>query len=92
MPVSNYADGCSAISATGSGEEIMAEGLAVRIATRIQDGLRLGKAFRKTFRELRLRQRRIGAIGLSAHGEIAYVTTTEILLYSWQKGAKRGIF
>jgi L-asparaginase len=91
MPVANYADSKCAVSATGIGEEIMDEGLAVKIATRIEDGSTLREAFGRTFREIRLRNRRIGAIGLDRKGNLAYQTTTEILIYGWQKGKKRSV-
>ena len=86
MPVANYADERSAISATGIGEEIIDEGLAIKIATRVRDGLSLSRAFQKTFDEIRTRGRRIGAIGLDSKGNVFHATTTEILLYGWRGG------
>ena len=92
MPIANYADARCAVSATGVGEEIIDEGLAVKIATRIQDGATLRQAFAKTFREVRLRGRRIGAIGIDSKGHWAWATTTETLIYGFQKGKKTRIF
>jgi len=83
MPVANYADNRSAISATGIGEEIIDEGLAIKIAARVQDGMNLQKAFQKTFDEVRSRGRRMRAIGLDTRGNIAHLTTTETLIYGW---------
>ncbi len=92
MPVANYANEDCAISATGIGEEIIEEGLAVKIATRAEDGLKLSEAFQKTFKEIQSREKRMGAIGVDRKGNLAYFTTTEILLWAWQKGTVRKIF
>ncbi len=86
MPVANYADERCAISATGIGEEIIEEGLALKIATRIQDGMSLSKAFRKTFAEIRTRGKRMGAIGLDSKGNLAHLSTTEILTWGQRLG------
>ncbi|HXV28560.1 MAG TPA: isoaspartyl peptidase/L-asparaginase [bacterium] len=92
MPVANFADRGCAISATGIGEEIIEEGLAIKIATRVRDGLPLRQAFAKTFREVRSRFRKMGAIGVDAKGRVTWSKTTDVLIYAWQKGKKTGIF
>lgn len=92
MPIANYATGQCAVSATGIGEEIMSEGIAVRIATRVEDGMPLKKAFQKTFAAIRSRGHRMGAIGVDAKGHFAYETTTEVLFYGWRKGKIQGLF
>ena len=79
MPVGNYADEQLAISCTGIGEEIIDEGLAIRIAQRIQDGATLQHVFARTFRELKARRRSVGAIGLDRDGRFAWVTTLPVL-------------
>ncbi len=88
MPVANYASQYCAVSATGIGEEIIDEGVALKIATRVQDRVGLEKAFKKTFDEIRSRARRLGAIGLDSRGNIALDTTTELLIFGWRKGRK----
>jgi L-asparaginase len=92
MPVATYADALAAVSATGVGEEIMEAGLAVRIATRVRDGLAIGPAFRKTFREVRAAGLRMGAVGLDRKGNLAWDTTTAVLAYGWRKGRRTEIF
>lgn len=92
MPVANYATAECAISVTGIGEEIIDEGLAIKIATRVQDGLSLLRAFQKTFRGVAERGRRMGAVGLDSKGQVACTTTTEILLYGWKKGRTQHVF
>lgn len=92
MPVANYASDQVAISATGIGEEIIEEGLAVKIATRVTDGMSLKGAFQKTFREVRRKGRRMGAIAVDSRGHMEATTTTEILLFAAQKGKRRYFF
>jgi L-asparaginase len=92
MPIANYADAYCAVSATGIGEEIMDEGLAVTISTRVRDGLSLERAFQKTFREAAARRRQFGAIGLDARGKTAFATTTKSLTWGWQRGKKQKLF
>ncbi len=80
LPIGNYADPNVAISCTGIGEDIIDEGLAVRIAQRVADGDSLSRAFRRTFRELAARHRRAGAIGLDRRGRVTWDTTLPVLL------------
>lgn len=91
MPVANYANEYCAISATGIGEEIVDEGVALKIATRVQDGMSLEKAFQKTFDELRSRHRHLGAVGVDRKGNLFSDTTTEILIFGWRKGEKERV-
>jgi L-asparaginase len=91
-PAGNYASGEVAVSATGTGEEILDEGLAVRIVTRVEDGLPLRKAFQKTFRDVRRRRHQMGAIGLDRKGNWAQDKTTESLLFAVQTSGKTDIF
>jgi L-asparaginase len=79
LPVGNYANADVAISCTGMGEDIMDEALAVRMAQRVMDGMPLRQAFAKTFRELRRRRRRAGAIGLDRDGRFAWAATAPAL-------------
>ena len=67
------------ISYTGLGEEIIEEGLAVWMAQRVADGATLAGAFALTFRALRSRHRRIGAIGLDRYGRVVGATTLPML-------------
>ncbi len=76
LPVGNYANEGAAVSCTGIGEDIIDEGVAIRIAQRVLDGVPLWRAFMTTFRELRARGRSVGAIGLDRHGRFVWATTT----------------
>ncbi len=88
MPVANYAHEKCAVSATGIGEEIIEEGLAIKIATRVLDGMKLGQAFRQTFSEIGAKGKQMGAVGLDSKGNVAYASTTEVLIFGWQKGKR----
>jgi L-asparaginase len=92
MPVGNYADFFSAVSCTGAGEEIMDEGLAVRIAALAAEGMPLKRAFRRAFERARMRARKFGAIGVDRRGRIAIAKTTPELFYAWKTGARSGAF
>lgn len=79
LPVGTYATSDVAISCTGLGEEIIEEGLAIRLAQQVADGASVTEAFARTFRALRRRRRHIGAIGLDRRGRVAWSTTLPIL-------------
>lgn len=85
MPVANFADSHVAISTTGIGEEIIEEGLAIKIATRVHDGMSLKQVFKKTFREIRKKNRRMGAVAIDSRGNVGTATTTEVLFFAYQK-------
>ena len=93
QPVGNYANPMAAVSCTGIGEEIVEEGLAVRIAQRCADGLLLARAFTRTFRELAACGRRAGAIGLDVHGRVAWATTLPVLFaVAWTRRGRMESF
>lgn len=79
-PAGNYASIDAAVSCTGMGEDILDEALAARIVTRVADGMAIKKAFSATFSEMKLRRRKLAAIGLDRHGQWAWDTTLPLLL------------
>lgn len=89
LPVGNYATKDVAISCTGIGEEIIEEGLAVRIAQRVADGASLAQACARTFRELRARKRRVGAIALDRTGSCVMSTTLPMLFAITRRADRR---
>lgn len=89
LPVGNYATRDVAVSCTGIGEEIIEEGLAVRIAQQVADGFSLSRACARTFRQLRARKRRIGAIALDRHGVSAMSTTFPVLFAITRRADRR---
>ena len=89
MPVGNYANGHVAISCTGIGEHIMAEGLAVRIAQRVTDGMSLSRSVRLTFQELARHRHEAAAMSVDRRGHVAWGCTTEILYAVAKTRARR---
>jgi L-asparaginase len=72
----NYASAHAAISCTGIGEQIVDDGLAVRLETRVRDGLSIVKASEQTYREALARHREYGWIALDRRGAWAMCRTT----------------
>lgn len=79
-PAGNYASSEAAVSCTGMGEDIIDEVLAARIVVRVADGLAIRKAFSVSFAEMKIRRRRLAAIGLDRHGQWSWDTTLPLLL------------
>ncbi|MFN3920037.1 MAG: isoaspartyl peptidase/L-asparaginase, partial [Methylohalobius sp.] len=77
----NYASAYAAISCTGIGEQIVDDGLAVRIETRVRDGANLISASHKTLAEAVMRQRRYGWIGVDSTGHWVVACTTEVIFW-----------
>ncbi len=75
----NYASSCAAISCTGIGEQIVDDGLAVRLETRVCDGGSIINASDKTYDEALSRSRDYGWIGVDSGGSWAMYWTTEIM-------------
>ena len=69
----NYANQFAGISCTGVGEDIVSAGLAVKIATRVSDGMSLKAATEKTFAELKEIDGYAGIVAISHSGEVFHV-------------------
>lgn len=82
-PAGNFANKFCGISCTGIGEDILDEGLAVRIAVRVEDGTALDLAVKRAFDEATKRSRQFGAIAIDAEGNIAWGKTTPRLWAAW---------
>lgn len=85
-PAGNYANAYAGVSCTGVGEDILDEGLAVRIVTRVTDGMTLEQAIAKSFQEARERQRDFGAIAIDHTGAIGWAKTTSVLFAAYYDG------
>jgi len=73
----NYASPYAAISCTGIGEEIVNDGLAVRIETRVRDGGSVIQASELTMEEAKARGRSYGWIAIDRSGNWVSCNTTE---------------
>ncbi len=76
----NYASSYAAISCTGKGEQIVDDGLAVRLETRVRDGQSLILASRRTLEEARA-NRRYGWIGVDRAGNWVVACTAETIFW-----------
>ena len=78
-PAGNYASAFAAVSCTGIGEEIVDDGVAVRLETRVRDGASLRQASEQLRREARSRWRRYGWIAVDRRGDWICCATTEAM-------------
>ncbi len=78
----NYANKFVGVSATGTGEEIVDFALCAKVATRVEDGLSVSAAMKKSFAEARRRGYEFGAIALARDGSFSALTTTPFLLWA----------
>lgn len=90
MPAGNYATPEAAVSCTGIGEDIIDECLAAKIVIRVGDGQSLNAALAKSFGESYRNKRDLGAIGISATGEIGWGKTSDVLLAAYHTGDRIG--
>ena len=82
-PAGNFANAMAGASATGVGEHILDEGLAVAIVVRRTDGMSLHDAVLRSMRDGISRNRRYGIITLDSTGDIVWGKTTDILLAAY---------
>lgn len=79
-PAGNYANGKVAVSCTGMGEDILDDGLAMRVALRVEDGMPFKKTMALTLQELKANRRRVGLVALDHQGQWAWETTAPLLV------------
>lgn len=77
----NYASRYAAISCTGIGEQIVDNGLAVRLETQVRDGQNLISASHQTLQEAMANRRRYGWIGIDSVGDWVVCCTTEAIAW-----------
>lgn len=82
----NFANQFAGISCTGVGEDIVSAGLAVKIGTRVSDGMSLEAASQKSFQELKLSDGFAGIIGISAIGEIYHCDSHPYMVWAAYDG------
>ena len=78
-PAGNYASAFAAVSCTGIGEEIVDDGVAVRLETRVRDGASLRQASEQLRREARSLGHRYGWISIDRRGDWICCATTEAM-------------
>ena len=82
-PAGNYASAYAAVSCTGVGEEIINDGVAVRIDTRVRDGATLVEACTVGLKEAESRNREYGWIALDPQGHASWAHTTPHMPIAW---------
>jgi L-asparaginase len=78
----NYANASAGISCTGVGEDIVSGAVAVKIVTRVTDGMTLAQATEKTLNELKPIDGFAGVIGISANGDIYHADTHPYMVWA----------
>lgn len=82
----NFANASCAVSCTGVGEDIVSGAVAVKIATRVQDGFKLKAAFEKTFDELKEFDGFAGAIAIDVDGNIGHLDSHPSMVFGSYDG------
>jgi len=78
----NFANQFAGVSCTGVGEDIVSAGLAVKIVTRVSDGMSLAAASQKSFQELKDQNGFAGIIGISANGELYHCDSHPYMVWA----------
>lgn len=78
----NYANQFAGISCTGVGEDIVNVGLALKIVTRVTDGMSLQEATDKSFQELEEIDGFAGVIGISSKGELYHTDSHPYMVWA----------
>jgi len=78
----NFANQFAGVSCTGVGEDIVSAGLAVKIVTRVSDGMSLAAASQKSFQELKNHNGFAGVIGISANGELYHCDSHPYMVWA----------
>lgn len=78
----NYANAAAGVSCTGVGEDIVNVGLALKIVTRVTDGMTLQQATDKSFQELKQFDGFAGVIAISSTGEIFHTDSHPYMVWA----------
>lgn len=78
----NYANADAGVSCTGVGEDIVNVGLALKIVTRVTDGMTLQQATDKSFQELKQFDGFAGVISISSTGEMYHTDSHPYMVWA----------
>jgi L-asparaginase len=78
----NYSNALAGVSCTGVGEDIVSGAVAVKIVTRVTDGMALSLATEKTLNEMKPYDGFAGIIGISANGDIYHADTHPYMVWA----------
>ncbi|CAH0335979.1 Isoaspartyl peptidase/L-asparaginase [Flavobacterium sp. CECT 9288] len=88
----NYANAFCGVSMTGVGEDIVSNATAVKIVTRVTDGMQLKDAFDKTFNELLPYDGFAGAIAIDHNGTIYHQDSHPSMVFASFDGTEFEVF
>ena len=88
----NYSNSHCAVSCTGVGEDIVSNGTAAKIVTRVTDGLSVEEAIERTFSELKEIDGFAGAIVLDKSGNMGYRDSHPMMVFGSYDGSEFSIF
>jgi L-asparaginase len=77
----NYSNSFAGVSCTGVGEDIVSGAVAVKIVTRVTDGLSLHNATEKTLDEMKPYEGFAGIIGIAANGDMYHADTHPYMVW-----------
>jgi L-asparaginase len=83
----NYANAHCAVSMTGVGEDIVSNATAVKIVTRVTDGMPIREAFARTFEELLPYDGFAGAIAIDSQGNIFHQDSHPNMVFASYDGS-----
>lgn len=88
----NYVNENCGVSLTGVGEDIVSGAVAVKIVTRVTDGISLPQAFSKTFDELKPYDGFAGAIAIDKDGNIFHHDSHPSMVFASFDGENEEVF
>jgi L-asparaginase len=88
----NYANAFCGVSLTGVGEDIVSNGTATKIVTRVTDGFTLQEAFTKTFNELKPYDGFAGAIAIDKKGNMFHQDSHPSMVFASFDGDNLEVF
>lgn len=88
----NYANNHCGVSCTGVGEDIVSGAVAVKIVTRVTDGMALGEAVERSLVEMKPYDGFCGVISMDAEGAIYHQNTHPTMVYASFDGAHLEVF
>jgi L-asparaginase len=88
----NFANAICGVSCTGVGEDIVSGAIAVKIVTRITDGMSVNEACTKTFAELKFFDGFAGAIVLDNEGNFFHIESHPRMVFASFDGNKLDVF
>ena len=88
----NYANAFCGVSLTGVGEDIVSNGTATKIVTRVTDGFTLPEAFTKTFNELKPYDGFAGAIAIDNKGNMFHQDSHPSMVFASFDGDNFEVF